>query len=181
MLKRFFTALIVSYLFVSSQSFSLPKTKKAAQKKVLIETNAEPITKFKLNSQFGVNFISGSAITSGFQLGRRPSDSKDVYLGPEINFMMFSSGSILNLMVGGWIENHFFTEARKTLDLGVSLGAAFANRRPNLKVTSFVGLLDLTYTQQMDEKLGLRAQLRAGFIGNSLVSSVNFNAQFRFP
>lgn len=179
--RTFFTLLIVSYMLVPAQSFSLTKRKKTPPKKVVFEIKKEPKSKIKINTQFGLNIISGSAVISGFQVGRRIAETKDIFAGPEINFMMYSSGSILNILLGGWIENHFFSDQRKTIDIGISAGAAFAHERLGLKTANFAGMLDVAYAQEVDEKLIVRGQIRSGYIGSTFLGQLNFNAQFRFP
>lgn len=178
--RAIFFCLIVSYLIVPSQSFSFPKSKKNFPRPVVFERKEEIQSKLKLNSQFGFNFVSGTAITAGFQMGRRMTKFEGIYLGPELSFMAFSPGSILNVLLGGWFENHFFNDQTKTIDLGISIGAGFSNKRALLKTTNLTGLIDVSYSQKVDETLTLRVQVRSGLIGSSVIGSLNFNAQFGF-
>lgn len=178
----------VSFVFVlglaliSSQAFSIPKTKKETKKLPPVVTSAEPsVARIKLNSQFGFNLLSGSAIVSGFQLGRLVSSGGDVYIGPEVNFMLFSSGSVINVLFGGWIENDWFHNPKKSIDLGLFAGAGFANKMPDWKTTNLIVLADISYTQEIDDSLSLRGQVRPGLFDKTLFGLILFNAQFRFP
>jgi hypothetical protein len=175
-----FLWLIVSYFLCTSQSFSIPKTKKEFPKKIIVTNEVEPLPRYKLNSQFGVNVISGSALVSGFQFGKLMTKGFPFYLGPEIHFMLFSPGSILNVLFGGWIETPFFSNPKRTLDLGLSFGAGFSNKRSGLSTTNVVAFTDIAYSQKMDENLVIRALIRPGVIGRIFIGSLNFNAQFRF-
>lgn len=175
-----FLWLIVSYFLCTSQSFSISKTKKEFPKKILVTNEVELFSKYKLNSQFGVNVISGVALVSGFQFGKRMTQGFPFYLGPEIHFMLFSPGSILNVLFGGWIESPIFSNPKRTLDLGLSLGTGFANNRTGLSTTNVVVFTDIAYSQKIDEALVIRALIRPGVIGKIVVGSLNFNAQFRF-
>ncbi len=179
---RFLTVVILSHLIITPQSFSIPKTKKEIKKVPRIVIVAKPsVARTKLNAQFGFNILSGSAVVSGFQIGRLVSSKHSIYLGPEINFMLFSPGSVLNVLLGGWIENHLFYDPKKTIDVGLFLGSGFSNQRPDWKTTNFVVLMDLSYTQEIDDSLSLRGQLRPGVFGGKVFGNLNFNAQFGFP
>ena len=99
--------------------FAMGKTKQHRTSKMgwpVDRSTTKPISpsSYKLNTQFGFNVISGSSVNSGFQLGRLVYSRFPIYLGPELSFMLFSPGSILNVLVGGWVENHLFSDHRKT-------------------------------------------------------------------
>ncbi len=181
MKKRLFLWVIVSQFVLCSQSFSVSKVKKELKKPVIVKIPTNDFPRMKLNTQFGLNLISGSAVISGFQFGKLLSQKTAFYLGPEISFMLFSPGSNLNVLVGGWLENSFFSDSRKTFDLGFYAGAGFANRLSKVKTTNFVALVDLAYTQRFQDNLALRAQIRPGYLGNTVICSLNFNAQFSLP
>ncbi|MSP18076.1 MAG: hypothetical protein EXR74_00750 [Bdellovibrionales bacterium] len=135
---------------------------------------------YKLNTQFGFNVVSGSSVNSGFQLGRLVYSRFPIYVGPELSFMLFSPGSILNVLVGGWVENHLFSNHRKTIDFGIYGGLGFSNQRPSLKTTNPILSLDISYSQQIDDFSALRGQIRPSFINGKVLCSVNMNAQFQF-
>jgi hypothetical protein len=167
---------------LSSQLFGVARLKKETPKAPpVINSPKIGYARTKLNTQFGLNFISGSAVVSGVQLGRLIYSKFPIYIGPELSFMLFSPGSILNVLLGGWVESHVFSDPKKTLDFGLFLGTGFSNQRVIWKTTTSVILTDITYTQEMDESLSLRAQLRPGVIDRKMVCGLNFNAQFRFP
>lgn len=173
---------ILVHLCLGSQLFGVVKLKKETPKAPpLMNSPKIGHARTKLNAQFGLNFVSGSAVVTGLQVGRLVYSKFPIYFGPEINFMLFSPGSIFNVLVGGWVESRVFSDPKKTLDFGLFLGPGFSNQRVNWKTTTSVILTDITYTQEMDESLSLRAQLRPGAIGGKMVCGLNFNAQFRFP
>jgi len=173
---------ILVHLCLGSQLFGVPKAKKTPHKTpvIIVVPKTHP-ARIKLNAHFGFNFLSGSAVVSGFQFGRLISSTVPVYVGPEIGFMLFSPGSILNVLVGGWIETHVFKDPQKTLDFGLFLGPGFSSQRPNWKTTALVVMTDITYTREVDESLSFRAQIRPGVVDGKVLAGLNFNAQFRFP
>lgn len=135
---------------------------------------------YKLNCALGFNVLSGSAIVSGFQLGRRIYSKFPIYTGPEVNFMLFSPGSSVNVLWGAWLEHHPFSNPQHSLDLGLGLGASFSNLQPTWSPTSVALFFDGTYSSYWDETLTLRGQIRPGVISGHLVLMFNFNAQFGF-
>ena len=186
MKNSFLSLCIFSCLLVSYPGLGAHKTKKTSKKppppKVSTTPTISPLpARIKLNAQFGINAVSGSAVVSGFQLGRLIYSRFPIYMGPELSFMLFSPGSVLNVLWGSWVESHVFSEPAKSLDFGVFLGAGFSNQRPNWKTTNAVFLVDLSYSQSMDDFLTLRGQIRPGVFDGKVLCTFNFNAQFRIP
>jgi len=168
-------------LLVGFKANGIPKTKKETKKISTIATTVFPkVSPIKLNTQFGFNLLSETGIISGFQMGWLVSSRTPIYVGPELNFMLFSPGSILNVLLGGWVENDWLGTSKKTIDLGFVAGAGFSEQQPKIKTTSFVALFDIAYTHRVDDSLSLRGQMRPGFIDGKLFASLSFNAQFGF-
>ena len=183
-MRWFFLSIILMGPLVISP-FAMGKTKQHRTSKMgwpVDRSTTKPISpsSYKLNTQFGFNLVSGSSVNSGFQLGRLVYSKFPIYLGPELSFMLFSPGSILNVLVGGWVENHLFSDHRKTIDFGIYGGLGFSNQRPYWKTKNAILLLDISYSQQIDDFFALRGQLRPGVINGKVLVSVNMNVQFQF-
>jgi hypothetical protein len=134
----------------------------------------------KLNVQFGFNLVSGSAVVSGFQLGKLVYSKFPIYIGPELSFMLFSPGSVLNVLWGGWVESHLFANPKRTFDFGLYLGPGFSNQRPGWRTTNAEVLMDVSYTQEIDDTFSLRGQIRPGSFDGKVLCAFNLNVQFRF-
>jgi len=179
---RFLVPLCLTLFFINSEGFCVPPSKKDTKRILpVVALPASRIPRFKLNTQFGFNVLSDSAVVSGFQFGRLISSKSNLYLGPELSFMLFSPGSVLNVLLGGWLENSWFESSRKRIDIGVAIGAGFANKAFKLRTSNLVVLFDFSYSQQIDDSLSVRGQVRPGLINGVVFASVSFNAQFAFP
>jgi len=169
-------------LLLGLYAHGIPKPKKEIKKILpVVPVSAPQVAKKKLNAQFGFNLLTETAIITGFQMGWLVAPKSEFYLGPELNFMLFSPGSVLNVLLGGWFENHWFRNSRKSIDLGLVLGCGFAAQQPQIKTTNLVALIDVAYSQIVDDSLSLRWQIRPGLIDRKILVALNFNAQFAFP
>jgi hypothetical protein len=137
--------------------------------------------RFKLNTTLGMNVIQGSALASGMQFGFAPITSTPFYLGPEFNFSLFSPGSLLSLLAGGWYDWRVHGASKLTLSVGVVAGPGFATNLPSFPTSSLVTFLDLAFAQEMDDLISIRAQFRPGYIDKRFAFMMNFNVSFRFP
>lgn len=186
MKNSFVVSLTVASLLMVSFAWATPAKKKEPKKippaKVMVQDPPKPImARTKLNAQFGFNTFSGSAVVSGFQVGRLIYSKFPIYIGPELSFMVFSPGSVLNVLWGGWVESRIFTDPKKSLDFGFFLGPGFSNQRPGWKTTNAVLLLDISYSQEMEDFLTLRGQIRPGVFDGKVLGMMIFSAQFRIP
>ncbi|MFM8316446.1 MAG: hypothetical protein ACKOA8_19370 [Deltaproteobacteria bacterium] len=186
MKNSFISFWILFSLSMANPTWAVPAKKKESKKSLPAKiVNQEPqkplMARTKLNAQFGFNTVSGSAVVSGFQLGRLIYSKFPIYMGPELSFMVFSPGSVLNVLWGSWVESRVFRDPKKSLDFGLFLGPGFSNQRPGWKTTNAVLLLDISYSQEMEDFLTLRGQLRPGVFDGKVLGMMIFSAQFRIP
>lgn len=135
--------------------------------------------KNQLNTLFGIHVVKGSALLTGMQFGHRVSQAP-LFLGLEYNFSLYSPGSILGFLAGGWYEMPLEGANGPTLCLGVVAGSGFTTDVIGTPPTVFMGFLDFAFSQPMDDLFDLRVQLRPGYMYKYLAFMMNLSIAFRF-
>ncbi|MEZ4750733.1 MAG: hypothetical protein R3B54_08945 [Bdellovibrionota bacterium] len=150
-------------------------------KKTKLEVYYEPFYRYLLNTMLGVNIIDGrSGIVSGAQLGFALGEREPWYLGPEINFSLYSPGSLIQPMLGVWYQLRIYRSPRLSVATGLLLGAAIPSNFAPVPATTFSGFFEAVISQELNDLVSMRGQLRPGFIGNKFTFMMNLNVTFRF-
>lgn len=137
-------------------------------------------TKNQVNTMFGIHVVKGSALFTGMQFGHRIARKTPVFLGAEYNFSLYSPGSILGFLGGGWYEYGLEKERGSSLSIGLFAGSGFATDVIATPTTVFLGYLDLAFSQPMDDLFDLRIQLRPGIMYRYIAFMMNLSIAFRF-
>lgn len=138
------------------------------------------IPAYKFNTILGMTVCHGSALAIGYQFGYAPFSEKPFYVGPEINFSLFSPGSILGTLGSAWYEWRLTRDQKLSLVAGVVAGAGFSTQLQNLSTVTTMFFLDTALSQEMDDLFSIRGQVRPGLIGKSLALMTSFSISFRF-
>ncbi len=136
--------------------------------------------RYKLNNSLGINIASGSALVIASQFGLAIDHTKPWYVGPELNFSLFSPGNVLAILAGTWYEMRVFGSPRMSIALGGVVGPGFASQIANTGGTVLVAFLDAVIAQDIDDLVTVRGQFRPGIIGGYFAFQMNFNVSFRF-
>jgi len=138
--------------------------------------------RYRMSAQTGINILSGkgSGYLMGAQFGYAPSTGTSFYLGPEVDFSLFSPGSMLQVMAAAWYEVRVYGAPRLSLSLGGAIGPAFATSLTELSSTTVGGYLEACIAQDVNDIATLRSQFRPGFVGGYFSFMMNFSVQFRF-
>ena len=160
----------------SSHPATLSRT---APKKISVESEIR-FYRRKLNIFVGINIAKTSAIAFGGQLGVALGKSTPLYFGPEVNFSLFSPGSILATLVGAWYELRVYGSPRLSMGLGLVAGPAFTSSIPSLSKVTYEAFFDGVLAQDIDDFVSVRGQFRPGLIGGIFSFMMNFTVSFRF-
>jgi hypothetical protein len=136
--------------------------------------------RYKTNFLIGVSILNGSGLVMGGQLGYAPFRGTPAYFGPEVNFSLFSPGSILDFLVGGWYEFRVYGAPRLSINLGALGGPAFANSMPGLNSVNLAAFFDACIVQEVNDLVSVRGQFRPGYLAGNFAFMMNFNVSFRF-
>ncbi|MBI4406219.1 MAG: hypothetical protein HY537_18815 [Deltaproteobacteria bacterium] len=182
---RLLTLFLMS--FVVFGYAAAPQKPPSASEKPSVQGAIEPdydevrFFRYKTNLALGVEILKGStALVTGAQLGYAPIALVPFYIGPEVSFALFSRGSLLNILAGGWYELRVFGAPRLSVVGGLVGGPGFSAQLESLPVTSFVLFIDTAIVQEVSDVATVRGQLRPGLVGGSFAFMVNFNLSFRF-
>lgn len=146
----------------------------------LAETPVGKISQFKMINLFGVHALAGGGVNTGAQFGYTPNPNMRFYWGPEMDFTLFSKGTLLNLLAGFWYEWRCLGTENIFIHVGALAGVGFAKHVPALSPTNLVAYVDTAIATELDDLVTLRGQLRPGFVGNRFAFLVNINVMFRF-
>ena len=136
------------------------------------------IRRHRLNTLLGINISHGSAMVSGFEFGYGLSSNENLFLALESNFSLYSGGSVLGIMAGGWIDFHPFSSPKIGVSIGGLAGSAFSTQLAFMKTTAFVAFIDAAFVQKLDDLSDVRVQLRPGIMDTSFAFMLNFNVSF---
>jgi len=84
------------------------------------------------------------------------------------------------VLVGGWYDVRVDTPTHLSLAFGLLSGVGFSSGLPQIKPASLVTYLDLAISQELDELVTVRGQLRPGMVGRYFSYQMNVNVCFRF-
>ncbi|MCB0404541.1 MAG: hypothetical protein KDD51_07120 [Bdellovibrionales bacterium] len=150
-------------------------------KKTKVEVYYEPFYRYILHTMLGVNIVDGrSGVVGGAQLGFALGERQPWYLGPEINFSLYSPGSLIQPMLGLWYQLRIYRSPRLSVATGVLLGAAIPSNFTPVPNTTFSGFFEAVISQELNDLVSMRGQLRPGFIGSKFAFMMNLNVTFRF-
>lgn len=136
------------------------------------------LPRYILNTNLGITVSQGSALAASMQFGFNLFPAHRLYLGPELNFSLYSPGSVLGTLVDVWYE--FYVQTRLSLSGGVAAGPAFSTQIPTLSTTSLMLLGELTISQELDDLVSIRGQLRPGIFERQFALQICFSLSFRF-
>lgn len=137
------------------------------------------LTRYRVNSLFGLNIVRGSGFFVGTQIGVRAKRSLRFYIGPELNFTLFPSGHLFNVMGSTWFEIPLPDSTDLSLHLGALAGIGFSENVPNLARTHFTCYFDIAVAQDIDDLVTIRGQIRPGLVAGKMAFMMNFNVGFR--
>ena len=191
-MNRFNRFLLIAVVFSlsASQLDAAQKAKQAPVKETAPEVETlipaaeadyalSRVYRYKMNFVLGLGVIRGSALVTGAQFGFSPFKTP-FYVGPEINFALFSPGSIFSTLVGGWYVMRIEGAPTLGLSLGLSAGPAFPSFVPELSSTALAVFGDATISQDVDDLVTIRGQFRPGMVGRFFSFMMAFNLCFRF-
>lgn len=162
----------------------LPEPIPTASKPSEIEaiTGTHLFYKSKLHASLGWGSLrgNGSGFMVGAQLGYPLAKGSPIYIGPEVDFVLLSPGSLCNVLGTGWYEIHFDEGSPWSMALGLGAGAGFPQAAPALSKTSFAAYLDTVVSREIDDLASVRGQIRPGMVGGNLSLFVNIGVEFRF-
>jgi hypothetical protein len=156
-----------------------PPAPKAAAPKDEVDDETR-FYRYKLNNSLGVTMSQSYALVIASQFGFAASRTRPWYVGPEVNFSLFSPGSILAVMASAWYEMRVYGAPRLSIALGAAAGPAFTSQIPNTATTTVAYFLEGTIGQDIDDLVTIRGQFRPGMIGNYFAFQMNLNVSFRF-
>lgn len=157
---------------------SNPASQNAAENKKT--SSDDRFFRYRLNTMLGINIAQGSGVLSGMQFGYAPFTTTPFYIGPEFTFVLYSPGSIFSLAAGGWYDFRVYGSPHLTLSVGAIAGAGFTSYLPQFSNAPFVGFLDISLSQEIDDLSSIRAQFRPGIIDKSIAYMMNLSLSFRF-
>ena len=134
---------------------------------------------FRLHHYMGMHIVDGSALLIGSQFGYFMGSRLPIYVGPSLDFSLFSPGNILSVMGSVWHEWWNSNEPRLFLSIGISSGVGFVQNLP-MQPTVLVTCLDLTIGQEIDDLATIRGRIRPGMIRNLFSLMLDFGVLFRF-
>lgn len=169
-MKRSLTLLLLAL------SLLAPGAESTAEKKVA----KKPPIKFKFNSELGLGLAKGSSLVVGGQLGFPVSDDYAAFAGPELDFALYSPGSLYAMMGTFWYEIRLDKATKSALSLGVAVGMVDTEKLAGFPSLTYVALGDIAVSQEVDEDVFIRGQLRPGVIGKYFAIWMNMNITFLF-
>lgn len=156
-------------------------TKGSAPKKTKLQDYQEPFYPYMLHTLLGVNILEArSGVVSGAQLGFALGEREPWYLGPEVNFSLYSPGSILQTLLGAWYQLRVYRSPRLSVATGILLGASIPFDFAPVPQAAFTGFFEAVVSQELNDLVSMRGQLRPGFIGSKFAFMMNLNVTFRF-
>lgn len=132
---------------------------------------------YRINSLMGLQIFKGSAFVSAIQGGFRLGPS--FYVGPELNFALYSNASILSVLPGAWREWRLDEASKLGLSVGILGGVAFASGLDAIPMTTWAAYFDTSLSQDIDELAVLRVHFRPGMVGRNFAFMMNLSVGFR--
>jgi len=157
-----------------------PQSKKEEVAPAPSEAPEGTVNFLKLNNFIGMEIVQGSALIMGMQLGLAFFDATPFYIGPEVNFALFSGGHILGLLGGAWYESRIHGSPRLSATLGLLGGVDLVQGVGSLASTSLAAFVEAIIAQDLDDLVTVRGQFRPGVVGKYFAFMMNFNVCFRF-
>ena len=148
-----------------------------AEKKVVHAKELPPI-KYKYNSLLGLGLARGSSLVVGGQLAFPLSQTSPVFAGPELDFALYSPGSLYALLGTFWYEIPLDRTTKSALSLGVATGMVAADRPAYFPSLTYAAFLDIALSQEVDQDVSVRGQIRPGIIGKYFAFWMNMNVTF---
>lgn len=154
-----------------------------APRAAIKKENDENDTRFythKLNTFLGINISRTSALALGAQFGHVIDHATPFYVGPEVNFSLFSPGNVIEALASAWYEMRVYGSPRLSLHVGAALGGAFTSGLANVSGVTYAAFLEGAIAQDVDDLVTVRGQFRPGVIGQYFAFMMNLSVQFRF-
>jgi len=135
---------------------------------------------YKLNTFLGLHLAGNSALSLGGQFARLLDDLGTIYGGVELDFSVFSDGRILTPLLGAWYELRVAGAPRLSLGVGGLAGVGFNSGVAGQPSTALALYLDTFISQDVDDLVSVRGQLRPGILGKHFSFLMAFSMTFRF-
>jgi len=136
--------------------------------------------RFRLNTGLGLHVLEKSSLMLSHQFGFALFRDTPIFFGPELNFSLFSPGSLLGIWASGWYETKVYGTPRLSISIGVTGGPSFANRVALLPTTTYAAFLDLGVLEELDDLASVRIQFRPGYEGGRFAFMMGLSVSFRF-
>ena len=163
-------------LVVSEQA--LAESKENAH--VTNETSLVPFYSYHLNTLIGMVLANGVGTTLGAQLAFAPMPRHEFYLGPEVSYALYGTGSLLQALVGGYTQCALDSSHQTHAGVGFLAGAAFTSQLCPCPGTALAGYVDFFLAQRLSPGTDVRIQIRPGLIYNLFAMMLNLNISFQF-
>lgn len=164
------------------QSQEVPKKIEAKTPETIVISPPVPrpiLSNYRVNTMMGLNVFRGSAFVSAIQVGTNLSRGSNFYWGPEVDFSLYDSASVLSALAGIWREWRIHEISKLGLSLGLLGGVGFASGLDGVPPTVPVFYFDTSLSQDIDELAVIQAHLRPGMIGRNFAFMMNFSVGFR--
>jgi hypothetical protein len=172
-----FTRLLTGLALVIGASGSAAES---APDKRTIKVKAPAPIKYKYNSSLGLGIAQGSSLVVGGQLGFPVSVEFPAFAGPEISFALYSPGALYAVMGTFWYEISLDRTTKSVLSLGTAVGMVSTMKMTKFPALTYAAFLDVAMSQEVDEDVLVRGQLRPGTIGSRFAFWMNMNVTFLF-
>lgn len=150
----------------------------APEKKAVAKAKA-PV-KYRYNSLLGMGLAKGSSVIVGGQLGFPINEDGSAFAGPELDFALYSPGSLYALLGTFWYDFRLDRSTKSALSLGGAAGMVSTDRLTAFPSLTYAAFLDFAVSSQVDEDVYIRGQLRPGIIGNYFALWMSMNVTFLF-
>lgn len=136
-------------------------------------------TRYRINTHMGMSIFKGSAFVSAIQWGTNLSEHSPYFFGPEVNFSLYTKGSLLGVLAGGWREWRSTAHSKLSWALGILGGAGFTSGLEGVPTTVLNMYFDTSLSQEIDDLSVVRAHFRPGIVGRSFAFMMAFSVGFR--
>ncbi len=179
-MKKYFQIFLCLFMLQTAQARAASNSTSQSSPDTKKTLTDDRFFRYRLNTMLGINISQGSGVLSGMQFGYAPFTSVPFYIGPEFTFVLYSPGSIFSLAAGGWYDFRVYGSPHLTLSVGAIAGTGFTSYLPQFPNSPFVGFLDISLSQELDDLASIRAQFRPGIIDKSIAYMMNISLSFRF-
>ena len=136
--------------------------------------------RYEFNTFLGIHITDETALVSGGRFALAPIRRTVFYVGPEVNYSLFSPGSLLQVLGSGYYEVHIYVAPRLRLSFGLLCGLGITLQMAKYSSLTWVTYADVGVSQEVTKLAVVRGSFRPGFVGGYYSFIMSMGLGFRF-